>query len=106
MKTIELKVIPAPRVDGTNGQIDYKAQLALILRAPIDVRGGMDIEEVRKSNRVLDALEKADKVLKLEDADYEFLGTKVRSARFAIASKAIEQFVDDVAVTPGTHPKQ
>jgi hypothetical protein len=51
---------------------------------------------MRSAIRVLDALEKADGVLELEDADHAWLVTRMQSARFGMVHPAIVEFVDDI----------
>lgn len=97
MKRIPLKTVDVSLPSGSEMSLDYKTQLQVILRAPIDPKAGIDIEEMRGSIRVLDALDKADgDFCDLEDADFFFMVKKVNSAHFAQAHPAILQFVDDV----------
>lgn len=99
MKRLELKNIPMTRPDGTEITLSYWVQLQSTMRMPMNPQGGADIEEVRNSIRVIDALEKAGQdaqVLELEDSDYEFLVTKISAAKYTFADPAIVQFVDDI----------
>lgn len=91
MKTIELK-----RMEDADFILDWKIQMLALMRRPLSNEQGMDIEEVRKSIRVIEALEKANGWVKLEDADYEHLKRKVVGARWAIAHPFVIQLVDDV----------
>ena len=87
------------RPDGTEIVLGYWAQLQSTMRMPSNPQAGADIEEIRKSIRIIDVLEKAGqdaKVVEFEDADYEFLITKVSAAKYTFADPAIVQFVDDV----------
>ena len=52
---------------------------------------------MRSAMRVLDALEKADSVLELEDADHAWLITRMESARFGMVHPALVQFIDDIS---------
>ena len=95
MKTIELKELEA-----TGGmKLNYKDEMVTILRTPVDRNAGADIEEMRRSIRVLDALDKADGTLELEDADFDYLKSRMLNAKFAMVDPAIVQFVDDVTLT-------
>lgn len=97
MKTLELKILS----DSDNFKLDYHSQLLACVRAPMGERG-MDIEEMRKSIRVMDVLEKSEsgKWIDLEDADYEHLKQKVGAMRWTMAHRFIVQFVDDVNNAP------
>ena len=92
MKTIEFKMVQM----GAN-TLNYKEQLTGIMQAPMDPQRGAGIEEVRKSVRVLDALEKAgeDQVV-LEDADYAHVVEKINAARYLVLTKEVLQFIDDM----------
>lgn len=67
-----------------------------LMRQPIDPQRGASIEEMRKSIRVLDALENSNGVLELEDADWEHLKTKVTMMQWGVIDRRIVQFVDEV----------
>lgn len=54
------------------------------------------IDEMRRRCRILDALEKADDRLLLEDADHEILRKAIESFPFQIAHRDILAVVDDV----------
>lgn len=92
MKKIDLKLIPIQIGDKTSN-LSYKEQLRELMRQP---PAAIDIEEVRRSLRVLEALDKSDDSLTLEDADYEHMKARVLSAKWQIVHPAIVQFVDDV----------
>ena len=79
--------------------LSYWAQLQSIMRTPIDIQQGADIEEIRNSIRVLDALDEVGieaEFLELEDSDFEYLVSKIQVAKFTFADLALVQFVDDV----------
>ena len=85
--------------DGKETTLNYWAQLQLIMRTPMNVQQGADVEEIRKSIRILDALDKIgqdSEFLELEDTDHEFLVNKVSTTRFAFVAPELVQFVDDV----------
>ncbi len=91
-----MKKVPLKVVDIDTGALDYKKELIIIFRSPTDPKAGADIEEMRRSIRVLDALDKASDTLELEDADYNYLKERVNRARFGMVHPAIVQFVDDM----------
>ena len=97
MKTIKLKVV---EMDGR--QFDYKEELKTVFRAPADPQRGADYEEMRRSMRVLDALDKANDTLVLEDADFTNLQERVKKARFVMVHPIIVQFIEDVTAEEGT----
>jgi hypothetical protein len=101
MKSIPLKTVPI-EINGQAATLDYREQLQNILRAPSNSQAGADYEEIRKSLRLLDALEQNKSVpaLELEDADYEYLRLRVMGARFLFIDKAVMDFIEDV-----TNPK-
>jgi hypothetical protein len=74
------------------------------MRSPTNPQGGADIDEIRKSIRVLNVLDEIGQdaeVLELEDSDYEYMQTKVSASKFTFADAAIVQFVDDVTEAGG-----
>jgi len=95
MKNITLKIVEV-EMDGKPVKLSYKAQIIELMRAPSGDKGA-DIEEIRRSIKILDALDtcKGD-VLKLEDADFEFMKSKILHARWPFIDKYIQAFVDDV----------
>lgn len=95
MKTIELKTVPFVAYD-QDQELDYKIMLQILMEAPEDPQKGADINEVRRSIRVLDALEDADGQLQLEDADADYLVRRVRAAKFTSNNRVFADFVDDI----------
>ena len=78
--------------------LDYRVLMIQIAKAPADPRGGADIDEIRKSMLVLDALEDAngkDHVI-LEDAWWRTLRDKAKNFRFRFAHRVIVDFVDAI----------
>jgi hypothetical protein len=96
MQEIILKTISGQH-EGQEIKINYRDQIEAILNVPMDMRSA-DLNEVRRSIRVLDALSEGNAILKLEDADYEYLKQRVLAARWPFINKAILQFVDDVTM--------
>lgn len=95
MKQIELKTVQVV-IDGVAKNLSYQAQLIEILRTPSDGRSA-DYEEVRRSIRILDALDACNgAVLDLEDADFEYLKKRVLSARWPFIDRYVQAFVEDV----------
>jgi len=106
MKIIELKLLPGD--ENQKGEMDYARMLERITEMPLDPRQGLTIDEVRKANRVLDALKDLNvgDELELEDADYSHLRQKVDNFKWAVAHKNIETFVDDVKHAESRKPKE
>jgi hypothetical protein len=94
MKRVPLKVLPADRTGGL--EIDYRIILGDVLRRPLDPQRGIGLDEMRRSVRVLDALESADGTLDLEDADYDHLKEKLLAMPWGIVDRRILQLVDDI----------
>lgn len=114
MKRIRLLSLPDPRftVGDPNyemNRVDYRSMVEQAIRVPLDRQGGATIDEMRKGIRVLDALDSSlMDVLQLEDADWEFLKTKVERMPWAQVDRRFVQFYDDVigatdAVRDPTH---
>jgi hypothetical protein len=93
MKTSPLKTLAS---DDGSPEIAYAQVLREVLRRPADPQKGADIAEMRKSLRVLDALDSANGTLQLEDADYDHLKTKLLAMPWNIIDRRIVVLVDDV----------
>ena len=77
--------------------VNYAEYIRVIMQAPINPQIGADIEEIRSSIRVLDALDKSTHgEINLEDADYKFFVMKIKTAKFMFVNREILQFVEDV----------
>jgi hypothetical protein len=101
MKRIPLKSVQMTTPDGKEMELNYWAQLQMTMRTPMNVQQGADVEEIRKSIRILDALDKIDRdaeFLELEDSDHEYLVTKVSATKFTFVAPELVQFVDDVTI--------
>jgi len=103
VKRILLRSIPDPRAPLSSdpgyeaGRADWRSMVEQAVRIPLDREKGANIDEMRKSIRILDALDAAqDDVLTLEDADWEFLKTKVEKCPWGIVDRRILAFCDDV----------
>jgi hypothetical protein len=95
MKSITLKTISI-ELNGQEKPLSYKQELKTIFSAPLDIKSGANVDEMRKSIRILDALDKSSDALKLEDSDFEYLKMRMQQAKFAFIHPAIVQFVEDV----------
>lgn len=95
MKKIQLKTMDM-NVQGVIRKFSYKNELQIVFKTPSDINKGAAVEEMRRSIRILDALDKATDVLELEDADFEYLKGRMPNAKFSIVDPVIVQFVDDV----------
>ena len=99
MKRILLKSVQITPPGRSEITLNYWEHLYNVIRAPINKEQGLDVEEIRKSIRIMDAMDKAGKdaeYLDFEDSDFEYLVSKVNGTRFTFADPAFVQFVDDV----------
>src|SRR5262245_30450419 len=102
MKRIQLLVLPDPRVapdapDFAVNLMVWAEAIRQVIRRPRDAQRGADIEEIRQGIHVLDALDKAgDRVLELEDPDWQHLREKTLAMQWAFVDRRIVQFVDDI----------
>lgn len=80
----------------TLGDISYRTIIDQAVTLPFDRINGATIDEMRKGIRVLDALENADGVLELEDADWEYLCAKIERMPWSRVDRRFVQFYDDV----------
>lgn len=87
MKKIELK-----KVD----DFDYRAMLKALLATPLPGSRGLSLEDVRRAVKLLEALERADDVLLLEEADWSYVKARVSGAAYTVADARIVQFADDI----------
>lgn len=94
MKHIELLEFPGEPPNTV--PISYRTIVEQAVRIPLDRQNGATIDEMRKGIRVLDALDRANGSLELEDADWEFLKTKVEKMPWAAVDRRFVQFYDDV----------
>jgi hypothetical protein len=92
VRSIPLKTLEAPN----SPTISYADVLVEVVRRPLNPQQGIQIDEMRKSIRLLDALDAANGTLELEDADYQFLKQKLDNMGWNIADRRIVQLIDDV----------
>lgn len=97
-----MKSIPLKRL-GPEPVISYKDVLVEVIRRPLNPQAGINIAEMKQSLKVLDALDRSNGTLELEDADWEHLKDKTLAMPWAMVDKRIIELVDDVtnAATAG-----
>lgn len=93
MRKIQLKKLGK---EGENGVLDYTVMIKNMLQFPQSGQQGFGVDEIRSNIKILDALEKSEKELLIEEADYIRLKNLVDGAKYGMAHKNIIQFVDDV----------
>jgi hypothetical protein len=109
MKYIELK--EATTRKGENVRLNYAQQIELIVGEAMDgangQRQGFDRDTNRKALRVLDALDeqKDGGMLALEDADHQFLVTRVNAFIWPFADRAFEDFCAEIENAGKDKPK-
>lgn len=86
MKTIPLK---------SESGVEYAPHLKQLVAAPPN-DNGFGLQEMRQAIRVLDILDTDMDTVDLEDADYNYLKTRIEKARFKFAHKDILCMVDDI----------
>src|SRR5215831_18742395 len=103
MKRIYLRKAPDDRfpdpstVEYRQALFEWAELIRQVIRRPLDVQRGADIDELRKGIRVLDALDKAsENVLELEDNDWEHLKAKTLAMQWLIIDRRVVWFVDDI----------
>ena len=95
MKQIPLKTVEVVMNDRPT-RLSYQAQIIELMKAPTGNKGA-DLDEIRRSIRVMDAVDSANGgLLELEDADFEYMAHKIKSARWPIIDKYVLQFIEDV----------
>lgn len=87
MKVLELK----PGVEGMPSTVEF---ITVVLQQK--PAGGFDLKEMRERFRILDAAEKADDVLELEDADAKKLQGCVEAMRWTILDRSVMEFTEAV----------
>jgi hypothetical protein len=100
MKSVELKIVDV-EIQGKPIRLSYKQQIAEIMKTPTGNRGA-DIDEVRRSIHILDALDacKGD-TLQLEDADFEYMKQRIQEANWPVIDRWVLAFVEDVTTPRG-----
>jgi len=101
MKKIALKTTLVKEAEGEEKNFDYRSQLIAIMKTPFDPRG-VDIEEIRRCIRVIDALEAIPEdalFVELEDADFDHLKARVMGTKYVKIDRAVLDFIDTVTVS-------
>ena len=93
VKRIELKKVDAI-LFGEKQTLEYGPLIRVIVETPQNQERGAQIDEIRKSIRILERLEAADDFLELEDADYDYLCNRVKNARFTSNNAVFAEFVE------------
>lgn len=101
MKHITFKVVEdIVNPEGTTVAFSYRDVIERAIKTPMDIKMGMGmpVDELRKSIRLLDALEKGNELgMDLEDADFAYFKEKIQGVvRFNFTHRAFEQFFTDV----------
>jgi|SRR5215467_14187249 len=101
MKRILMRTVPDPTIPPNDpafaaNTIVYADVIRQVIKRPLDPQKGADVDEMRKGIRVLDAVDKADQVLELEDADYDHLKEKTLAMPWAMVDKRILDFINAV----------
>lgn len=97
MKRIELKEVKQIDPAGNESVLNYADYLHAIMQSPMNTQTGADIDEIRYSIRILDAIDnQKDGYIELEDADYAFFVRKIKVAKFMFITPEIMKFVDDM----------
>ena len=91
MKKTQLK---NTEIKTRDGLISYKNLIETCLNNP--PKGGFDLKTMRDRSKVLEKLEKANKELELEDAEYNTLKGCVEAMRWNSMHKDILQFCEDI----------
>jgi hypothetical protein len=104
MKRILLRVLPPGKDTGADFDMDWKNIIAQVMRRPLDQERGIEIDEMRKSIKILDLVEKSNGVLELEDADWELLKQKTLAMPWAVVDPRIVQFHDEVVMATDKAP--
>jgi hypothetical protein len=96
LRTVADGTFPPGSPEYTSNLIVYADVIRQVIRRPLDQQKGADMEEMRKGIRVLDAVDKADQVLVLEDADWEHLKAKTLAMPWAIIDRRLLDFCEAV----------
>lgn len=103
MKHVSLKVVDCKDPSGKPFVLNYKTNLIGIMSLPLDPRGGIKVDEIRKSLRVLDAIANGnDDGFDIEDADFDHMCQKVKNATFQFVHQAFADFVEETCSSQST----
>lgn len=95
MKAIRLRTV-SPGPTDLEGDLEWAEIVKQVIRKPLNPERGVEIEEMRKSIKILDILDKSNGVLELEDADWEHLRDKTVKMQWGVIDSRIIKFVDEV----------
>jgi hypothetical protein len=93
VKRIKLRKI---KLDGN--ELEWAEILRQVVQRPLDPQRGVDIDEMRKSIRLLDIIDASNGVLELEDSDWEYLKSKTVAMQWAVIDRNIVKLVDEVVL--------
>lgn len=97
MKRIPLRVLPDPAApDVEQAAVRSADIIGQIVRTPQDRQKGVDIDEMRRGIRILDALDLAAGVLELEDADYQHLKEKTLAMQWGMVDRRLMRCINDI----------
>ena len=97
MKELLLKKVPMKTPAGQDMILDYAEYIKAIIGSPNEGQKGLSVDEMRKSIRVIDAVESArDEVAAFEDADFEYLKIRIGGAKFLFADQNFVDFVESI----------
>jgi len=83
--------------DPEGGTLDWRDISRQVIRRPLDMQKGADVDEMRKGIRLLDAIDAAEgDWLALEDADWEHLKEKVLKFAWGVVARPALRYIDDV----------
>lgn len=96
MKSVRLIIAINPKNEAD--PFNYITGINQVMRAPLNPQQGISIDEMKQSLKVLDKLDKCEvgDTLELEDAEWEFLCSKVRAARWGIVDSRLVAFSEDI----------
>ena len=77
--------------------VDYKEMMIRALSNPQGQSREINLSDMRIALRIMDKVEAANGRVHLEDADYQFLNTRVQAMSWTLAHHHIMQFTDDIA---------
>lgn len=80
-----------------NDKIEYSIDILKDLLGKAPDQNGLTIEQVRTSIKVLDVIDASiDGVIRLEDAEYNFVKHRISVTKWIVATKDLVEFIDAV----------
>lgn len=80
--------------------IDYKQMIKQAISESQDPQRGLSVSDIRTAVKIIDKIDAAEEQLLLEEAEYQFVKSKVAAMSFIVAHKNIVEFVDDIENAP------